>query len=179
MQLDKKMEETNKEIQESEITASEPVDQDTERKQPDEIIGSDEVVAEVGETSVESLDSQIQPVDQDIKTKQPDEVVSSSKVIAKQTGTVIEIAGTDTGKSHKRILQGKVTSNKPDKTIIVAIERQVAHPLYKKYYKRTNKFMAHDPENSCNTGDTVRIKESRPLSAKKRWELVEIIERAK
>lgn len=82
-------------------------------------------------------------------------------------------------KSHKRILQGKVKSNKPDKTIIVAIERQVAHPLYKKYYKRTKSFMAHDEKNECNQGDTVKIRESRPLSANKRWELVEIVERAK
>lgn len=82
-------------------------------------------------------------------------------------------------KSHKRILQGKVTSNKPDKTIIVAVQRQVAHPLYKKYYKRTNRFMAHDETNQCNEGDIVRIRETRPLSARKRWELVEIVERAK
>lgn len=82
-------------------------------------------------------------------------------------------------KSQKRILQGKVTSNKPDKTIVVSIERYVAHPLYKKYYKRTNKFMAHDERNECKEGDVVRIKECRPLSARKRWELVEIVERAK
>ena len=70
--------------------------------------------------------------------------------------------------SHKRILQGKVTSNKAEKTIIVAVERQVMHPLYKKYYKSTKKFMAHDPESTCNIGDVVKIKECRPLSARKR-----------
>ena len=70
--------------------------------------------------------------------------------------------------SHKRILQGKVTSNKAEKTIIVAVERQVMHPLYKKYFKSTKKFMAHDPESICNTGDYVKIKECRPLSARKR-----------
>jgi small subunit ribosomal protein S17 len=94
----------------------------------------------------------------------------------------IEVKNTEnqtTEKSRKRILVGKVTSNKPDKTIIVAVERQVIHPLYKKYFKRTKKFMAHDPENSCNEGDIVRIRECRPLSARKRWMLVEIIERAK
>ncbi|MDQ1265589.1 MAG: small subunit ribosomal protein, partial [Bacteroidota bacterium] len=80
---------------------------------------------------------------------------------------------------HKRIMQGKVSSNKPDKTIIVAIVRQVAHPLYKKYYKRTKKFMAHDANNECNVGDVVKIRESRPLSARKRWELIEIVQRAK
>ncbi len=82
-------------------------------------------------------------------------------------------------KPHKRILVGKVTSDKPDKTIIVAVERQIAHPLYKKYYKRRKKFMAHDATNDCKMGDTVRIRECRPLSARKSWELVEVIERAK
>ncbi len=82
-------------------------------------------------------------------------------------------------KSKKRILQGKVASAKAEKTIIVSIERQIAHPLYKKYYKRTKKFMAHDENNECKQGDIVKIRESRPLSARKRWTLVEIVERAK
>lgn len=82
-------------------------------------------------------------------------------------------------KSNRRILLGKVSSNKMDKTIVVSIVRQVAHPIYKKYFKRTKKFLAHDPNNECNIGDTVRIRESRPLSAKKRWELIEIVDRAK
>lgn len=82
-------------------------------------------------------------------------------------------------KSHKRILLGKVSSNKADKTIIVSVVRQIIHPLYKKYYKRTKRFMAHDPENTCRPGDIVKIKECRPLSANKRWTLVEVVERAK
>lgn len=80
---------------------------------------------------------------------------------------------------YKRVFTGRVKSNKAEKTIVVAVERQIAHPLYKKYYKRTNSFMAHDPNNDCNIGDTVKIKECRPMSAKKRWELVEVVERAK
>lgn len=80
---------------------------------------------------------------------------------------------------YKRIFTGRVKSNKADKTIIVAVERQIAHPLYKKYYKRTNSFMAHDANNDCNIGDTVKIRECRPMSARKRWELVEVVERAK
>ncbi len=83
------------------------------------------------------------------------------------------------GKSNKRILTGKVKSNKMDKTIIVSVVRQVKHPLYKKYYKLSKRFMAHDPNNECNIGDTVKIRESRPLSARKRWELIEIVDRAK
>lgn len=82
-------------------------------------------------------------------------------------------------KSNKKVMQGKVVSNKADKTIVVAIERQIAHPLYKKYYKRVNKVMAHDEKNDCNTGDIVRVEESRPLSKKKRWNLLDIVERAK
>ncbi len=82
-------------------------------------------------------------------------------------------------KPHKRILQGVVTSDKPDKTIIVKVERQVAHPIYKKYYKQSKKFMAHDENNDAHIGDIVRIRENRPLSARKRWVLIEIVERAK
>lgn len=74
---------------------------------------------------------------------------------------------------------GKVVSNKMDKTIVVAIETLVSHPLYKKQVKRTTKFKAHDENNECNIGDRVKIMETRPLSKEKRWRLVEIIERAK
>ena len=74
---------------------------------------------------------------------------------------------------------GIVASNKMDKSIVVAIERKVKHPLYGKFVKQTSRFVAHDEENTCNEGDTVRIMETRPLSKSKNWRLVEIIERAK
>jgi len=74
---------------------------------------------------------------------------------------------------------GRVVSNKMDKTIVVAIEDNVRHPLYKKIVKRTIKFKAHDEENTCNVGDRVEIMETRPLSKDKRWRLVNVIERAK
>jgi small subunit ribosomal protein S17 len=74
---------------------------------------------------------------------------------------------------------GVVTSNKMDKTVTVSIERKVKHPIYGKTVKKSKKFLAHDESNSCNIGDTVRIMETRPLSKRKRWRLVEIIERAK
>ena len=74
---------------------------------------------------------------------------------------------------------GKVTSNKMDKTIVVAIEDHVKHPLYNKVVKRTYKLKAHDENNDCNIGDTVKVMETRPLSKDKRWRLVEIVERAK
>ena len=74
---------------------------------------------------------------------------------------------------------GKVTSNKMDKTIVVAIENHVKHPLYGKIVKRTYKLKAHDEKNECNIGDTVKVMETRPLSKDKRWRLVEIIEKAR
>jgi small subunit ribosomal protein S17 len=82
-------------------------------------------------------------------------------------------------KPHKRILQGIVVSDKTDKTIVVKVERQVAHPLYKKYYKESKRFMAHDVSNNAHLGDKVKIRECRPMSALKRWEIFEIVERAK
>jgi len=74
---------------------------------------------------------------------------------------------------------GKVVSDKMDKTIVVAVVDNVKHPLYKKIIKRTFKLKAHDEENICRVGDTVRVMETRPLSKEKRWRLVEIIEKAK
>ena len=74
---------------------------------------------------------------------------------------------------------GVVTSNKMDKSIVVAEERRVKHPLYGKFVLKTKKFHAHDETNDCNIGDTVKIMETRPLSKLKCWRLVEIIERAK
>ena len=82
-------------------------------------------------------------------------------------------------KSRKRVLVGKVTSSKADKTISVVVVSRVAHPIYKKYYKKSKKFMAHDELNEANQGATVRIIESRPMSDRKRWTLVEVVERAK
>ena len=74
---------------------------------------------------------------------------------------------------------GVVSSNKMDKTITVAVERKVKHPIYGKFVQKTTKFMAHDEKNEAGVGDTVRIAETRPLSKNKRWRLVEIIEKAK
>ncbi len=74
---------------------------------------------------------------------------------------------------------GKVVSDKMDKTVVVAIEDNVKHPLYKKIIKRTVKFKAHDEQNACGVGDKVQIMETRPLSKDKRWRVVEIIEKAK
>lgn len=74
---------------------------------------------------------------------------------------------------------GKVVSDKMDKTVVVAVEDHVKHPLYKKIIKRTYKLKAHDENNDCKMGDTIKVMETRPLSKDKRWRLVEIISRAK
>ena len=81
------------------------------------------------------------------------------------------------GESKERV--GIVTSTAMDKTITVAVKRLVKHPLYKKAIKRTSKFRAHDKNNECKVGDTVRIRETRPLSKTKRWRMVEIVKKAK
>ena len=72
----------------------------------------------------------------------------------------------------KRVLQGVVVSDKADKTVVVRVERRVAHPLYKKIIRKSKRYHAHDPENSAKTGDKVRIRECRPISKSKSWELV-------
>jgi small subunit ribosomal protein S17 len=78
----------------------------------------------------------------------------------------------------ERILTGKVTSNKMDKTIVVLVQRQIQHALYKKILKRSTKIHAHDADNACNIGDVVKIAETRPISKTKAWKLVEIVEKA-
>ncbi|MCZ2357449.1 MAG: 30S ribosomal protein S17 [Bacteroidia bacterium] len=82
-------------------------------------------------------------------------------------------------RNHRKERIGKVTSNKMAKSIVVSVQRKIEHPIYRKYIKRTTKFVAHDENNDANIGDTVRIMETRPLSKTKRWRLVEILERAK
>jgi small subunit ribosomal protein S17 len=77
----------------------------------------------------------------------------------------------------RKVMIGVVTSNKMDKTIVVAVERNVKHPIYGKIMKRTYKLKAHDEENACNIGDKVKVMETRPLSKDKRFRLVEIIEK--
>ncbi len=81
-------------------------------------------------------------------------------------------------RAFRKTRVGKVVSNKMDKTIVVAIEDRIQHPLYKKIMKTTTKLKAHDENNECNIGDKVKVMETRPLSKDKRWRLVEIIEKA-
>jgi len=84
-----------------------------------------------------------------------------------------------TARSLRKERVGVVTSNKMEKSIVVAVQRKVKHPIYGKFVSHTTKFVAHDEKNECSEGDTVRIMETRPLSKSKRWRLVEIVEKVK
>ncbi len=79
----------------------------------------------------------------------------------------------------RKVRIGKVVSDKMDKSIVVSVERRVKHPIYGKFVNKSSRFMAHDENNECGIGDTVRIMETRPMSKSKRWRLVEIVEKAK
>jgi small subunit ribosomal protein S17 len=82
-------------------------------------------------------------------------------------------------RNTRRERVGVVVSNKMEKSIVVAVKRKVKHPIYGKFVNKTTRFVAHDVENTCNIGDTVKIMETRPLSKTKNWRLIEIVERAK
>jgi len=82
-------------------------------------------------------------------------------------------------RTNRKVRIGKVVSNKMQKSIVVVAERRVAHPLYKKYFRRSTKFYVHDEKSEAGIGDTVKIMETRPLSKLKRWRLVEVVAKAK
>jgi small subunit ribosomal protein S17 len=106
-------------------------------------------------------------------------LISGSKLKA-QSSKLIKMAETTTQTRNLRKTRiGVVTSNKMTKTITVAVERKVKHPIYGKFVKKTTKFHAHDEKNEASIGDIVRIMETRPLSKTKRWRLVEIVEKVK
>jgi small subunit ribosomal protein S17 len=94
-----------------------------------------------------------------------------------QAETAAETPEHDRG--YRKTRRGYVVSDKMDKTVVVAVEDRVKHPLYGKVMRRTSKVKAHDEQNQCGIGDSVRIMETRPLSAAKRWRVVEILEKAK
>jgi small subunit ribosomal protein S17 len=88
-------------------------------------------------------------------------------------------SGAATERGNRKVREGLVVSDKTDKTVVVAVEDRVQHPLYGKTIRRTQKYKAHDEANSCGVGDRVLLMETRPLSATKRWRVVEILEKAK
>jgi ribosomal protein uS17 len=119
------------------------------------------------------------------------ETVAETVDTAAKAETVTEAAATvinyfapeeeaeETGRNERKTRIGLVASNKMDKTISVTIERRLQHPIYGKYVKKSNKLIAHDENNECQIGDLVKIMETRPLSRRKRWRLVSVIEKAK
>jgi small subunit ribosomal protein S17 len=96
-----------------------------------------------------------------------------------ETTTETASAGSPAERGNRKVREGLVISDKTDKTVVVAVEDRVQHPLYGKTIRRTQKYKAHDEANSCGVGDRVLLMETRPLSATKRWRVVEILEKAK
>lgn len=111
--------------------------------------------------------------------QQPVQGQEPAASVEQTAATPVETSQEETGRNARKERVGKVVSNKMQKTITVAVDRKVKHPMYGKFMHRTKKFMAHDENQECGIGDTVRIMETRPLSKNKRWRLVEIIEKAK
>jgi small subunit ribosomal protein S17 len=112
---------------------------------------------------------------QEEKVSDTPEVTPEVSVAANEETEVVD----PNGRGMRKVRVGKVVSNKMDKSIVVTVERRVKHRLYKKFFKKTTKFMAHDEKNECTIGDTVKIMETRPLSKMKRWRLVEVVQKAK
>lgn len=102
---------------------------------------------------------------------------------AEESGDVVaateDVEAEEKGPGRRKIRTGLVVSNKMQKSIVVKVVRRVRHPMYKKYFNKSKKYMAHDENNECKIGDTVRIVETRPLSSRKRWNLDAVVEKAK
>ena len=103
----------------------------------------------------------------------------SSTENSNTTDTATDAAGTTQQRSARKVREGLVVSDKMDKTVVVSVEDRVKHALYGKVLRRTSKLKAHDEQNECGVGDRVLIMETRPLSATKRWRVVQILEKAK
>jgi len=128
-----------------------------------------ETVAEAAETAVGTAEAAAEAVT---------ETVTEAAATVSNYFTPEEEA-VATGRNERKTRIGLVASNKMDKTISVVIERRLQHPIYGKYVKKSNKLIAHDENNECQIGDLVKIMETRPLSRRKRWRLVSVLEKAK
>jgi small subunit ribosomal protein S17 len=129
---------------------------------------SDETVESVAPVE-ETVASAEAPVESAVEETQP---VAAAPVAAEPAASGLQ-------RGRRKVRQGKVVSSKMDKTVVVAVETRVRHPLYGKFMRRTHKFKAHDEQNTCGDGDTVEIMETRPLSKEKRWRVVRIVEKAR
>jgi small subunit ribosomal protein S17 len=104
--------------------------------------------------------------------------MSEGTNVSEQTSSTANADGHE-GRPYRKIREGLVVGDKMEKTVVVSVEDRVKHPLYGKVLRRTSKLKAHDEQNQCGVGDRVRIQETRPLSATKRWRIVEVLEKAK
>jgi small subunit ribosomal protein S17 len=147
--------------------------EETDAQQP--ATAEDQPVAEAAQGSAEAAEPDAGAEDGAKRTEAP----ASRRAGASESRAASPTVAKRRGSGRKRVLTGRVVSNKMQKTIVVQIERRKLHPLYKKYITRTKKVKAHDEGNECGIGDLVRVIESRPISKDKRWRLVEILERAK
>lgn len=127
---------------------------------------------------MEEQQEQEQPV-QDASAVDQTEPTVQEVVAIESTSTAVSEVKSGLNRNERKVRVGRVVSNKMEKSITVAVDRKVKHPIYGKFMTKTKKLMAHDEKNECGIGDTVRVMETRPLSKNKRWRLVEIIERAK
>jgi small subunit ribosomal protein S17 len=130
------------------------------------------------EIATETVEIPAAEVPAETPVTEPIAVVASATEV-KVDAPSVAAAKVESERNARKERVGKVTSNKMMKTITVAVDRKVKHPMYGKFMNRTTKFTAHDEKNECGIGDTVRIMETRPLSKNKRWRLIEIIEKAK
>jgi small subunit ribosomal protein S17 len=105
--------------------------------------------------------------------------MSEESNVSNETAVNVEADASSSSRQYRKIREGLVVSDKMEKTVVVSVEDRVKHALYGKVLRRTSKLKAHDEQNQCGVGDRVRIQETRPLSATKRWRVVEVLEKAK
>lgn len=147
----------------------------------DTVIGSD-AETDASEAKEEPQSEEVKASEQDAAPAPPAAKESAAVAAAPAVvGTYSEadVADSNGKRNERKTRDGIVVSNKMDKTISVAIERRLQHPIYGKYVKKTKKLIAHDEENQCQIGDIVRVMECRPLSRRKRWRLISVLEKAK
>ena len=137
------------------------------------------VDAEVAAYDQKKINHSISPMDNPSQIKQQRRLIARMKTELRQRELNNKIMVLMEARNLRKERTGVVTSNKMDKSITVAIKWKEKHPIYGKFVNKTKKYHAHDENNECNIGDTVKIMETRPLSKTKRWRLVQIIERAK
>ena len=158
-------------VKETAAAVSETVQETVEK-----VTGSDDNDDDSSDESDD--DDNIIPEDQEVDTAEETAIKAAPRVVGSYAGGDPVFSATS-DRNERKTRDGVVVSNKMDKTIAVAIERRLQHPIYGKFVKKTNKLIAHDANNECQIGDIVRIMEFRPLSRRKRWRLVSVLEKAK